>query len=285
MYFRWKPYVPVAERRRKAKAQRARAAKAGKAHAPIVLAGRTIAATFWGKSWCENLERYSDFENRLPRGRSYLRNGAVLDLQITSGAVAAKVMGSDLYTVNIKVAPVPHARWSALCQDCTGGIDSLVELLQGRFSNGVMERICRRGEGLFPSPGEIDLDCSCPDWADMCKHVAAVLYGVGARLDAQPELLFQLRRVDGKDLIAAAGAHLPQKAPASPKVLDEARLGEIFGIEIAAAAPATPRARRPANTDGKRGAAAAAKKKQAHAKGTGATDKRRKPAAKKRRKT
>lgn len=252
MFFRWKPYVPVAMRRHRAARELARARKKGEAPSPVVLAGHAIARTFWGKSWCENLERYSDFSNRLPRGRSYVRNGAVLDLQIAAGEVAARVVGTSLYSVKIKVSAVPRARWSALRKDCAGGIDSLVELLQGRFSKGVMARICRQGEGLFPSPKEIAFDCSCPDWASMCKHVAATLYGVGTRLDAKPELLFLLRQVNEKDLIATAGKALPlaAKVPAAGKVLDDARLGEIFGIEMAARAKSRKTgARKPAKSN------------------------------------
>jgi uncharacterized Zn finger protein len=144
----------------------------------------------------------------------------------------------------VKVAPMPKSRWSAVCKDCSGAIDSLVELLQGRFSKGVMERICREKTGLFPAPAEINFDCSCPDWATMCKHVAAVLYGIGARLDERPELLFALRKVDQKDLIAKAGKALPLagKGPAPGKVLDDAQLSEIFGIEMAqVAAPGAAR--------------------------------------------
>ena len=116
---------------------------------------------------------------------------------------------------------MPQARWSAICKDCAGAIDSLVELLQGRFSKGVMTRLCEEKTGLFPSPKEIIFTCSCPDWASMCKHVAAVLYGIGARLDHQPELLFTLRKVDQQDLIAKAGSDLSKKRkrPAGAKVL------------------------------------------------------------------
>jgi uncharacterized Zn finger protein len=226
----------MAARRRKAEKALAHARKKGEPLSPVVLAGHAIAKTFWGQSWCRNLERYSDFSNRLPRGRSYVRNGAVLHLQIAAGEIAARVSGTRLYTVKIKVSPVPGAHWSALCKDCAGGIDSLVELLQGRFAKGVMERICREGTGLFPSPKEIRFECSCPDWASMCKHVAATLYGVGARLDAKPELLFLLRKVHQKDLITSAGTVLPmtRKTPAAGKVLDGKKLGEIFGIEMAA---------------------------------------------------
>ena len=182
----------------------------------MTIEGRTIAKTFWGKSWCANLERYSDFENRLPRGRTYVRNGSVLDLQIAKGEVAAMVAGSELYKVKIAIAPVKQARWKAICRDCAGAINSLVELLQGRLAKGVMDRVCREGDGLFPSPREIKLSCSCPDWADMCKHVAAVLYGVGARLDEKPQLLFVLRGVDENELLAIAGQDLAAEQERRP---------------------------------------------------------------------
>jgi len=186
-YYDWKPYVPVAARRRQAAREAAKLAKKGQRTSPVVIDGRKIAKTFWGKAWCDNLERYSDFANRLPRGRTYVRNGSVVDLQIAPGAVTAMVSGSDLYRIEVKVAAVPKGRWAAVCRDCAGAIDSLVELLQGRFSQGVMTRICQEKTGLFPSPAEIEFTCSCPDWASMCKHVAAVLYGIGARLDEKPD--------------------------------------------------------------------------------------------------
>ena len=236
MYFQWKPYVSVAERRKKAERAAARyQKKTGQTLSPVTAARGAIAKTFWGKAWCGNLERYSDYSNRLPRGRTYVRNGSVIDLRIAAGEVSAQVMGSDLYQITVNIAAVPKTQWNALGGDCAGSIDSLVELLQGRLSKGVMERICRPQTGLFPSPKEIEFNCSCPDWAAMCKHVAAVLYGVGARLDLQPELLFALRRVDAKDLVARAGAGLPlaKKAPAAGKILDQSKLAEVFGIEMA----------------------------------------------------
>ena len=180
-----------------------------------MIEGRKIAGTFWGEAWCDNLERYSDFANRLPRGRTYVRNGSVVDLQVGPGRVTALVSGSTMYDVKVTVGPVPRARWSAICKDCSGAIDSLVELLQGRFSKGVMTRLCEEKTGLFPSPKDILFTCSCPDWASMCKHVAAVLYGIGARLDHQPELLFTLRKVDQQDLIAKAGSDLSKKRKAT----------------------------------------------------------------------
>ena len=246
-YGGWAPYVSVAERRRKAEKAAAKAKKAGVELSPVEPGRGAIAKTFWGKAWCNNLEQYSDYSNRLPRGRTYVRNGSVIDLKITAGEVRAQVMGSSLYTVDVSVTAVPDKQWQTIGAGCAGSIDSLVELLQGKLSKGVMEHICKPGTGLFPAPKEIKFKCSCPDWASMCKHVAAVLYGIGARLDLQPELLFSLRRVDAKDLVAQAGAGLPKakKGPASGKVLDDSALADVFGIEMAAiAAPTNPAARR-----------------------------------------
>ena len=238
-YYGFKPYVSVGSRRAQAARELAKLAKKGRRISPVVIDGRKIARTFWGEAWCDNLERYSDFSNRLPRGRTYVRNGSVVDLQVAPGSVTALVSGSTMYDVKVTVTPVPSARWSAICEDCSGAIDSLVELLQGRFSKGVMTRLCEEKAGLFPSPKEILFTCSCPDWASMCKHVAAVLYGIGARLDHQPELLFTLRKVDQQDLIAKAGSGLSKtrKAPAGSKVLVSDDLSEMFGIEMAPAEP------------------------------------------------
>jgi uncharacterized Zn finger protein len=235
-YFEWRPYVPVAERRLQAQRKLAKLKKKGEVIAPVTIEGRIIAKSFWGKSWCTNLERYSDFANRLPRGRSYVRNGSVVDLRIAKGEVVARVAGSSLYTVKATIAPVKTPRWKAICRDCAGTIDSLVELLQGRLAKGVMDRVCREGDGLFPAPHEIKLSCSCPDWADMCKHVAAVLYGVGARLDQTPQLLFVLRGVDENDLLAGAGANLSlgKSAPQSKAtVLEDSDVAALFGLEMA----------------------------------------------------
>lgn len=249
----WRPYVPVAERRRKALQKMESLRKKGRTISPVNIPGRTIAATFWGKAWCQNLESYSDFSNRLPRGRTYLRNGSVVDLQIEAGQITALVSGSEIYTVKVEILPVAQPRWKSICADCAGSIDSLVELLQGRLSKGVMERISRQQTGLFPSPKEIKLSCSCPDWAEMCKHVAAVLYGVGARLDQQPELLFRLRAVNEQELIASAGQSLPGAKQSPSRALAGEDLSRLFGLDMADATPsnnsmpsanATPLARR-----------------------------------------
>ncbi|GBU15697.1 hypothetical protein AwPolaro_10750 [Polaromonas sp.] len=234
-YDNWKPYMSVAQRQAKAAVVISKAQQAGTSLAPVAAYRGAIAKTFWGKAWCDNLENYSDYANRLPRGSTYVRNGSVVDLQITPGQVHAQVMGSDLYTVSASIKPLADKAWKSVCGDCSASIDSLVELLQGKLSNAVMERICKPGSGLFPAPSDINLSCSCPDWATMCKHVAAVFYGIGARLDTQPELLFSLRGVEVKDLIKHAGTDLlpTKKRPASSKVLDTALLADVFGLEMA----------------------------------------------------
>ena len=231
----WAPYVPVAERRRKAAREVEKLRKKGHPVAPVVIEGRKIVTTFWGKAWCDNLESYHDFENRLPRGRTYVRNGSVLDLQITPLEVRAMVSGSSIYRISVGIAAVPKARWQAICSDCAGGIDSLVELLQGRFSKGDMERLCRQDKGLFPKPSEIKFSCSCPDYASMCKHVAAVLYGIGSRLDEKPELLFHLRAVDKNDLVNHLDTALPlaKKGPEGGKVLKTDDISALFGLDMA----------------------------------------------------
>ncbi len=235
------PYVSVAERRAKAETVIAKAKKAGANYTSIAPYKGAIAKTFWGKAWCDNLQAYSDYDNRLPRGARYVRNGSVIDLQIKANAVQALVMGSSLYSVDVSIAQVPAAQWQAICTDCASSIDTLVDLLQGKLAKPVMERICKPLTGLFPSPKEIRFTCDCPDSASMCKHIAAVMYGVGARLDHKPELLFTLRQVEAKDLVAQAGSGLPAqgKRTTSSKMLDDSALADVFGLEMdePAAAP------------------------------------------------
>ena len=202
-YGGWAPYVPVAERRRRAKKKMEALRKKGVDVQPVEIEGRQIANTFWGKAWCDHLESFSDFENRLPRGRTYVRNGSVCHLAIAKGSIEAKVSGSELYTVKVSIKTLPSKKWTSLKQRSAGQVGSLLELLQGKLSEHVMEVVTDRKEGLFPLPGEISFHCSCPDWASMCKHVAAVFYGIGARLDAKPELLFLLRGVNHEELIQA----------------------------------------------------------------------------------
>ncbi|MFP4348056.1 MAG: helix-turn-helix domain-containing protein [Desulfococcaceae bacterium] len=235
MSYRWRPYVPVAVRRARAMKELKKLRKKGLEVHPVEIRGRKIARTFWGDSWCDHLESFSDYANRLPRGRTYDRNGSVCHLEITQGQIHAMVCGSELYTVDISINTLPPNRWKEVKQRCAGQIGSLLELLQGRLSENVMSVVTDRDQGLFPLPEEIRLECSCPDWAVMCKHVAAVLYGVGARLDERPELLFLLRGLDHEELIEAE-AGLTAAASTDSKggrrrIADD-DLTDVFGIEM-----------------------------------------------------
>jgi uncharacterized Zn finger protein len=234
-------YVSVAERRERAARTAARLGKKGPPLDPVVVTGRLAARTFWGKAWCKNLEAYSDFASRLPRGRSYLRSGAVIDLQVAAGEVRARIVGSDLYLVSVTIKPVPDRTWQAVVGECAGRIDSLVALLEGRMPDEVMRLVTDPARGLFPEPRQIRMTCSCPDRAVMCKHVAAALYGVGARLDQRPELLFVLRQIEAGALVQAAAGALAGAAPAA--ALGGQDLEALFGIELAPAEP-PPRKRR-----------------------------------------
>jgi uncharacterized Zn finger protein len=251
----FRPYVPVAERRRMAEREAAKRKKKGQVLAPVVIASRKIATTFWGASWCEHLESYSDFASRLPRGRAYVRNGSVIDLQIGPGRATALVQGSELYEVTVTIAALPRARWAKVIGTCAGKIDSLIALLQGKLSGAVMEIVTHRETGLFPAPKQIALKCSCPDGARMCKHVAAALYGVGARFDEKPELLFVLRNVDHLELIAGAGSATASvvrgargegKVSKKVKAIADADIASVFGIELDSVAPSPTPPKRPA---------------------------------------
>ena len=184
---------------------------------PIELMGQTIARSFWGRRWCDHLDTFSDYEDRLPRGRTFVRNGSVCHLQIQAGVVEAMVAGSALFHVVVRIPTIEQTVWTALGKACAGQISSIPALLQGRLPNHVIEAVTDPGRGLLPKPGEMELACGCNEGSGMCRHAAAALYGVGSRLDAAPELLFLLRGVDEAKLLAdAAPAHTP---PAQRRVL------------------------------------------------------------------
>lgn len=242
---RWGRYVPVDERRAKADRELEKLRKKGLEIHPVSVAGRSIARTFWGKAWCDHLESFSDFENRLPRGRTYVRNGSVCHLDIARGEIHAIVSGSKLYRVEVQIKALPERRWSDVKGSCAGQIGSILELLQGKLSTKVMTVVTDRDKGLFPRPGEIDFRCSCPDFAAMCKHVAAVLYGVGARLDESPELLFRLRAVDHTELITSGLsvggiAGVVADAKGGRRRIAEDAMEQVFGIEMAPPERETP---------------------------------------------
>jgi uncharacterized Zn finger protein len=232
-YGRWKPYVSVAKRRAKAAKEMEKHIKKGIKIEPIEIQGRKITSTFWGEAWCHHLEKFSDYANRLPRGRTYVRNGSVCHLAISKGKIEAIVSGSDLYQIEINITPLSANRWKNVRKQCAGQIGSMLELLQGHFSDHVMEIVTDQNKGLFPKPSEIKLACNCPDWATMCKHIAAVLYGVGAKLDQQPELLFLLRGVDHEELISAElEIQTTTSAKGKSRHLSGADLSDVFGIEM-----------------------------------------------------
>lgn len=234
------PYVSVAERRANAAKEVAKLMKKGQAITPVKIEGRKITTSFWGNSWCVNLEAYSDYANRLPRGRTYVRNGSVVHLEIAKGQINALVSGSELYQVKITITELIRKSWQDIKAECAGQIASLVELLQGKLSKQVMEIVTRKGAGLFPKPQEIKMSCSCPDSAGMCKHLAAVMYGVGARLDKQPDLLFKLRHVDHLELIDGAGKAtiVGKQTGSGKKTIAVGDLADMFGIEMAGPANA-----------------------------------------------
>lgn len=242
---RWGWYPSAKDRRRREQAAERKAAKIPDAE-PIIIDGRAIATTFWGRSWCDCLERFSDYESRLPRGRSYVRGGNVVDLKTNGGTIEAQVVGSDLYKVKVSITPVAKSKWADLVKACRGSIRSIVELLEGQLTDSVMKTVISPQIGLFPTPKEITFSCSCPDWASMCKHVAAVLYGIGNRMDTCPDLLFQLREVDPEELLGSE-QNLVVAAPASTRILHAVDLFEVFEVRqgdlsdpVPGGAPATP---------------------------------------------
>ncbi len=228
-YRSWKPQASVSARRAKARREMAKLRKQGIELHPVEIEGRKIVRTFWGQAWCDHLEKFSDYSNRLPRGKSYLRNGLVLNMEISEGEIRAIVSGSELYIVSVSIASLPSRRWDDIKKRCMGQIGSVLELLQGKLSDNVMGVVTHPKTGLFPRPGEIELDCDCPDWSSLCKHLSAVLYGVGATLDRQPELLFRLRGVNHEDMVGA-DIPIPGSQGGRRRISDD--VGEVFGVDL-----------------------------------------------------
>jgi uncharacterized Zn finger protein len=233
------PYVSVAEKKAKAAKKLQQLRKKMPDIRPVAIKGNTLARSWWGKSWDKNLERYADYSNRIGRGKSYVRHGAVLDLKIAPGKVTSLVQGTRAkpYEVVITIQAIGKANWNVIKKQCQGSLKSLQNLLAGKFSRELGEIFLAEGKGLFPTPREIAFECSCPDWASMCKHVAATLYGIGARFDEDPLLFFKLRQADTKDLVAQAvkgrtGELLAKTKKKSARVIDDDDLSGIFGIDM-----------------------------------------------------
>jgi uncharacterized Zn finger protein len=223
----------MAERRARARREMVRLRKKGRRIEPVEVEGRRITRTFWGDAWCEHLLKFASIANRLERGRTYVRNGSVCHLEIEAGSVRALVMGNELYEVELGVKRLGKKRWTAIQQRCAGSVSSLMDLLQGRLADAVMAVVTDRDGGLFPVPKEFRPACSCPDYVPVCKHVAAVFYGVGVRFDTRPELLFELRGVDHHTLVADdAGAVATLTARGNSARIVDSDLGEVFGIAL-----------------------------------------------------
>lgn len=208
----------------------------GKTLNPIVIQGRKIVNSWWGQAWCDNLERYADFESRLERGKRYVRTGAVVDLEIQKGKVVARVQGRRKapYKVEIRISPLSEQRCQFAIKQCARKIENLELLLQGNFPEELKE-LFQGEEGLFPAPKEISFRCSCPDWALMCKHVAAVLYGIGARFDENPLLFFELRGIDVERFIdvtlgSRVEAMLKNADCVSERIIQSDHWEELFGV-------------------------------------------------------
>ena len=202
-YGRFPKYESAAEKKEKANSSLTKLKKKNPDIEPVILEGRALAKNWWGKTWNLNLESYADYENRINRGKSYVRNNMVLDLKITKGKVKAKVQGSRKkpYDVEISIDILNKEKWERVTALCNNSIESLEQLVEGKFPKELDVLFKEKEYGLFPAPKEIHFDCSCPDWASMCKHVAAVLYGIGSRLDSNPMLFFELRDIDSQELV------------------------------------------------------------------------------------
>jgi uncharacterized Zn finger protein len=234
-YWGYSEYVSVSQRKKQAEKKIAKLRKKYPNLSPVTIEGRKIAKNWWGVAWNKNLESYADFSNRIGRGSAYLKNGFVLDLQINKGEILGAVQGSSLYTVKIKIDPLPKKKWDKIIEKCGHKISGIESLIKGEFPQELADVFLVQKEGLFPSPKEIHMDCDCPDWADMCKHIAAVLYGVGARLDADPLLLFKLRDLEFEELLKKSTEEkmqnlLKNAKKNSKRVIKNADINGIFGI-------------------------------------------------------
>lgn len=228
---------PTAEKLRKNAAETAKKEKKkGKILSPVIIQGKKIAKEWWGKAWCENLERYADYDSRLSRGTRYVQTGAVVDLQIQKGRVTARVQGrrKTPYKVEIRISPLSESRCQNIIAACSKKIENLESLMAGTFPEELKETFLGDG-GLFPEPKEISFQCSCPDWALLCKHVAAALYGIGARFDENPLLFFELRGLDVNRLVDVTLADCVEKMLAnvnqpSERIITDPDYMELFGL-------------------------------------------------------
>ena len=211
----------------------------GRVLSPVVVKGRNIAKSWWGNAWCENLELYADYASRLERGRKYVRANCVLDLQIDVGEVTALVQGSGKkpYNIRVRIDELTEEQYESIVEKCASKIQNIDDLVKGNFPDDLKTLFTQKGAGLFPSMAKIHFNCSCPDYADMCKHVAAVLYGIGSRFDKDPLLFFKLRGVDTDRLIGNAikdriQSMIENASKPSDRIMDDGDVATVFGMEI-----------------------------------------------------
>lgn len=254
-------YVTVSEKRAKAKRKIKQLKKKNPGIRPVILDGQALAKTWWGKAWNTNLESYADYSNRIGRGRSYVRHCAVLDLKITPGKVTSLVQGSmgAPYEVIISINKMKQKNWQTIKKECQSRLSSLPDLLAGKIPKALQEIFMVQGKGLFPTPSEITFNCSCPDWASMCKHVAATLYGVGARLDEDPALFFTLRQAAIDDLVSQAvqsktSSIIEKSTTGSSKIIADDKLSDLFGLDMDAPGFVKPAPKKKAKKHNKKAA-------------------------------
>jgi uncharacterized Zn finger protein len=236
-WYDFQPYVSVGEKKKKAQKKLEQLRKKNPNISPVIIEGNKIAKTWWGIAWNKNLESYAQLANRIGRGSAYIKNGFVLDLQINAGEITAQVFGSSLYKVTIIIDKLPEKQWAKITQQCANRVGSMSELAEGKFPQELCEIFMKQGDGLFPGPNEIHMDCSCPDGSPgwMCKHVASALYGIGARLDREPLLFFTLRGVDPGELIKRSVEEKMQNLLANAKkkskrVIADKDVARLFGV-------------------------------------------------------
>lgn len=212
-----------------------------KEYHPVVLSSRTISSSWWGKAWCSNIDLYADQYNRLDRGKKYVRADCVVDLEINGGTVEAKVVGSRKtpYDVKVTIDPIKAENYERITSIAEGKLKSMEALESGEFPKEYQELFTMKESGLFPKLGEIHFYCSCPDSSRICKHIAAVLYAIGSRLDDDPFLFFSLRGIDVKEfagrIIKKEAARIWQGVESKldkERVISEDEARHLFGYEI-----------------------------------------------------
>ncbi len=224
-------YVRVQKRRTYARDIAAQLERQGEILTPAVAHGKNIANQFWGRAWCHAIDEWQDCAYRLPGGRSLLKNGGVIDLKISRNSVIARVAADQVYDVQLHYRDADPYSVAELRSQCAGKLTGLLDFIQGKLSEEVMQYICNPVYGLFPEYGDFKISCTCLDDAVLCRHAAAALYAVATRLDDEPELFFTLRGIDAKDFFEAEDI-LTQTGSNSAEGLSADELSKTFGIDI-----------------------------------------------------